>query len=96
MFVDGMGTAAATSGILTQLQGRIFGLLYLSDHPLSWNVEHTSPPGGLAKYYETNVIGGPGAVVMVAQNFNSFGQAIIKKMIAEVAQAHAPMWAAAR
>ena|SRR5437879_5960912 len=35
IFVDGMGTAAATSGILTQLQGRIFGLLYLQDRPLS-------------------------------------------------------------
>lgn len=35
IFVDGMGTAAATSGILTQLQGRIFGLLYLHDRPLS-------------------------------------------------------------
>jgi DNA-binding transcriptional regulator GbsR (MarR family) len=30
-----MGTAAATSGILTQLQGRIFGLLYLQDRPMS-------------------------------------------------------------
>ena len=35
IFVDGMGTAAATSGILTQLQGRIFGLLYLQSRPLS-------------------------------------------------------------
>lgn len=35
IFVDGMGMAAATSGILTQLQGRIFGLLYLRDRPLS-------------------------------------------------------------
>src|SRR5437879_1455674 len=35
IFVDGMGTAAATSGILSQLQGRIFGLLYLQDRPLS-------------------------------------------------------------
>ena len=30
-----MGAAAATSGILTQLQGRIFGLLYLQDRALS-------------------------------------------------------------
>jgi DNA-binding transcriptional regulator GbsR (MarR family) len=29
LFVEGMGAAAATSGILTQLQGRIFGVLYL-------------------------------------------------------------------
>lgn len=34
-FVDGMGAAAATSVILTQLQGRIFGLLYMQDHALS-------------------------------------------------------------
>src|SRR5207245_7762870 len=35
MFADGMGAAAATSGVLTQLQGRIFGLLYLHPEPLS-------------------------------------------------------------
>ena len=35
IFVDGIGAAAATSGVLTQLQGRIFALLYLHDGPLS-------------------------------------------------------------
>ncbi|HJP67128.1 MAG TPA: MarR family transcriptional regulator [Actinomycetota bacterium] len=35
IFVDGIGAAAATSGILTQLQGRIFALLYLEPDPLS-------------------------------------------------------------
>jgi DNA-binding transcriptional regulator GbsR (MarR family) len=35
IFVDGIGTAAATSGVLSQLQGRIFALLYLRDGPLS-------------------------------------------------------------
>src|SRR6266540_3178964 len=35
VFVDGMGAASATSGVLSQLQGRIFALLYLQDHPLS-------------------------------------------------------------
>jgi DNA-binding transcriptional regulator GbsR (MarR family) len=34
-FVDGMGAAAATSGVLNQLQGRIFGLLYMNPEPLS-------------------------------------------------------------
>jgi DNA-binding transcriptional regulator GbsR (MarR family) len=34
-FVDGLGTAAATSGILSQIEGRIFALLYLQEHPLS-------------------------------------------------------------
>src|SRR5213078_116687 len=35
LFVDGMGAAAATSGILSQLQGRIFALLYLRDGPVA-------------------------------------------------------------
>jgi DNA-binding transcriptional regulator GbsR (MarR family) len=35
VFVEGMGAAAATSRILTQLQGRIYGLLYLSPGPVS-------------------------------------------------------------
>jgi len=52
--------------------------------------DHTNPPGGLDNYYRNNVIGGPGAFVMVAQNFNSFGQAIINKMIAEVARVREP------
>jgi hypothetical protein len=69
----------------------INGLVILSENPMSWNPDHTNPPGGLANYYKTNVIGGPNAFVMVAENFNSFGQAIIKKMIAEVAQAHEPL-----
>src|ERR1700694_3230058 len=34
IFADGIGAAAETSGILTQLQGRIFGLLYLQPEPL--------------------------------------------------------------
>jgi DNA-binding transcriptional regulator GbsR (MarR family) len=34
-FVDGIGAASATSGILSQQQGRIFALLYLSERPLS-------------------------------------------------------------
>jgi hypothetical protein len=44
-------------------------------------------PGGLANYYRNNVIGGAGAFVAVAENFNSFDNAIIKKLIAEIAQA---------
>jgi len=35
LFVEGMGAAAATSRILTQLQGRIFGLLYVSPGPVT-------------------------------------------------------------
>jgi hypothetical protein len=63
----------------------INGLVILSDRPVPWNAEHTNPPGGLDKYYQDNVVGGPGAFVLVAENFNSFGRAIIKKLIAEIA-----------
>ena len=35
IFVDGIGAGAAPSGILTQLQGRIFALLYLHPQPMS-------------------------------------------------------------
>lgn len=65
----------------------INGLVILSDTPMPWNPEHTNPPGGLAKYYKDNVTGGPGSFVMEAQNFQSFGDAILKKMIAEIADA---------
>jgi hypothetical protein len=63
------------------------GLVIMSEHPMSWNADHTNPPGGLDSYYRNNVIGGPGAFVMVAENFNSFGQAILNKLIAEIATA---------
>ena len=65
----------------------INGLVILSDTPLPWNPEHTNPPGGLTKYYRDNVVGGPGSFVLEAKDFNSFGQAIVKKMIAEIADA---------
>lgn len=68
----------------------INGLVILSDRPMTWNPEHTNPPGGLAHYYRTNVIGGPGAFVVAAEDFNSFGQAIVKKLIAEIADASQP------
>jgi DNA-binding transcriptional regulator GbsR (MarR family) len=35
VFIEGMGAASATSGVLSQLQGRIFAVLFLKDHPLS-------------------------------------------------------------
>jgi hypothetical protein len=64
----------------------INGLVILSDRPLAWNPEHTNPPGGLPDYFRKNVVGGPGAFVMVTESFESFGQAIVKKLIAEIAQ----------
>ena len=79
--VPPMRDAAVAKGITVN------GLAILSENPLAWNPEHTNPPGGLDNYYRNDVIGGPTAFVMVAKNFSSFGQAIISKIIAEVAQA---------
>jgi Protein of unknown function (DUF1194) len=47
--------------------------------------EHTHPPGGLEDYYRRNVIGGAGAFVMVAENFETFGSALVKKLTTEIA-----------
>jgi hypothetical protein len=68
----------------------INGLVILTDNQTLFNAEHTNPPGGLEKYYRDNVIGGPGAFVMVAENFEAFGKAIVKKLIAEIAAAPRP------
>lgn len=68
----------------------INGLVILSAQPLAWNPEHTNPPGGLPHYYRENVIGGPGAFVIVAENFHSFGQALINKLVAEIAARPVP------
>jgi hypothetical protein len=39
----------------------------------------------LDEYYRDYVIGGPGAFMIVAKDFESFGDAILKKMIVEIA-----------
>lgn len=63
----------------------INGLVILSPEPLPTNPTHTHPPGGLKAYYERNVIGGPDAFVLEAENFESFGQSLISKLIKEIA-----------
>jgi hypothetical protein len=40
----------------------------------------------LDQYYKENVIGGPGAFMIVAKDFDAFADAILKKMIIEIAQ----------
>jgi hypothetical protein len=70
---------AVTKGVIVN------GLVILTDIQESRNPSHTNPPGGLETCYRDNVIGGPGSFVMVAEDFNSFGRAIIKKPIAEIA-----------
>jgi hypothetical protein len=63
----------------------INGLVILSKEPSPWP-DHTNPqPGGLKKYYEDQVIGGIGAFVVVASGFETFAEAVRRKLILEVA-----------
>jgi len=43
------------------------------------------PPPNLDLYFRDHVIGGPGAFYIVAEDFNSFGQAVRRKLIREIA-----------
>ncbi|HJU18437.1 MAG TPA: DUF1194 domain-containing protein [Stellaceae bacterium] len=45
---------------------------------------HTHPPGGLPFYYRHNVIGGPAAFLVVVKDFNSFAEAMTKKLTREI------------
>jgi hypothetical protein len=47
---------------------------------------HTNPPGGLAAYYRDNVVGGAGAFVLPIDDFNAFSDAMVRKLIAEIAR----------
>ena len=44
----------------------------------------------LDEYFRQNVIGGPGAFVVAARDFETFGEAILKKLIAEIANVQPP------
>jgi hypothetical protein len=63
----------------------INGLAIINDHPVSWTFAHVQPPGGLAKYYRDNVTGGPGSFVLEVHDFNSFGEAMTRKLVNEIA-----------
>jgi hypothetical protein len=55
--------------------------------------DHINPPGGLEQYYRRNVIGGLGAFVVVSIGFESFGDALIKKLTTEIAAPRYPRYA---
>ncbi len=44
----------------------------------------------LDKYYEENVIGGPGSFMIVADNFEHFGRAVRTKLVREISDASGP------
>jgi hypothetical protein len=68
----------------------INGLAIVNEQANPGFAYHTHPPGGLPKYYRENVIGGPGAFLMVVENFETFADAIARKLVAEIAGGPAP------
>jgi hypothetical protein len=73
----------------------INALVILTPISESFRPEHTNPPGGLEKYFQDNVIGGFGAFTVVAESHESFGRALTKKLVAEIAGLPQPQLAAA-
>lgn len=61
------------------------GLAILSAVPNPFNPDHTHPPGGLEEYYRKNVTGGAGSFAMVVEGFQTFAEAMINKLIREIA-----------
>ncbi len=61
------------------------GLAIINDHPVSWTFAHVQPPGGLANYYRENVTGGVGSFVIEIHDFATFGAAMKRKLINEIA-----------
>ncbi len=88
--VSGDGTSNRGPGVngartmLVEQDIIINGLVILTSAPTA-NLLHTHPEGGLQKYYQDNVIGGPGSFVLVAKSFETFAEAIRKKLILEIA-----------
>jgi Protein of unknown function (DUF1194) len=71
----------------------INGLAIINEHPNPGYFAHVQPPEGLPAYYRENVIGGPGAFLLVVQDFSTFRDAITKKLVTEIASARSQTYA---
>ncbi len=63
----------------------INGLTIINDHPVSYTYAHVAPPGGLTNWYRDNVTGGPGSFVLEIHDFQTFGAAMKRKLLNEIA-----------
>ena len=79
--VEGARDAAVAQGIV------INGLPIMNDRPTFGR----RPALPLDQYYAEAVIGGPGAFVVAAQDFESFGTAVRRKLIREIAGLRGPV-----
>ncbi len=66
----------------------INGLPIINDRPTFGRM----PPVPLDEYFRDSVIGGSGAFMIVAENFESFGNAVKRKLIREIAGLPGPVY----
>jgi hypothetical protein len=67
----------------------INGLAIMNDRPTpGFTFQTPQPP--LDQYFRENVVGGPGAFVVVAEDFSTFAYAVLNKLIKEIAEVPAP------
>jgi hypothetical protein len=93
--IDVSGDGVNNSGpALEQVRDRVVaegivinGLPIVNDRPTFGR----PPPVGLDEYFRDSVIGGPGAFAIVAENFETFGQAVKRKLIREIAALPGPV-----
>jgi len=96
--IDVCGDGTSNAGIdVTQARDQaiaagvtVNGLTIINEHPVSWTFAHVQPPGGLTKWYEDHVVGGTGSFVLEVHDFQSFGTAMTRKLINEIAAREAP------
>ncbi len=62
----------------------INGLAIINLNPNFGYVAHTQPPGGLPNYYRENVVGGVGSFVLQIDDFHSFTDAMVQKLVTEI------------
>ncbi len=77
--VDAVRDRAVAAGVTVN------GLTIINDHPVSYVYAHVQPPGGLTAWYRAHVIGGPGSFVLEVHDFRSFGAAMTRKLVNEIA-----------
>ena len=61
---------------------RVNGLPIVNDRLNPWGGR---PPVDLDLYFERHVIGGPGAFIIVAEDYTAFASAIMSKLLLEIA-----------
>lgn len=75
---------AARDGVI------INGLAIANESDIPWLQAHTHPPGGLDHYYRENVTTGETSFVLIVHDYRSFGEAIVRKLVSEIAAAYSP------